>query len=454
MFEMRRHATKKLRELVLFLTVAAIALQLFNMLVYSISFVDDAPSVLEKTMIDKSPLGERTLSDEFRLARKVADETDYRPKRLQLVFHVGPRKTATTTIQTDFTTFQDKQIFEQDGWEYMGRLCHPHLSKSGGKMVYNCRWSRLLELGRKAMKPCADNRQKICVNKQFLEELDVQYARGKNLVLSDESWGSSKWGSRAHYEALRDAIPSDKWEVTIITGYRRFFEWLPSDMFQNARLDHTMQTWHEVWPPEGQEIEGVFPNVYKKWYHGGDHVFTDWVVECVGDTFPLKILDIHDKTTGVRTNLVCNMMDMPNACRFSRELDKEGNHTYMNSHDSALHVFFDTITFRAAKRGWVDTSKYERPVVREALAKFTEDILKLTPVELDRDCPSESQLEEHLQESLRVERRVFGDKIALQREVDTREAFQTRVDDKFFCGVDAEAVLNRNEFRTFFQKYH
>lgn len=184
------------------------------------------------------------------------------------------------------------------------------------------------------------------------------------------------------------------------------------------------------------------------------HMYTDWTVHCVNNTFPLKILDLTDNSTGITTNFICNHLDMPHTCEYTRKIDRSGLQTHLNSHETSLHPFFDSITFRASQRAWIDTNKYSRPEVRTALGNYTESVLKLTPFELDRDCPTDKQLEEYLQESLRVERNVFGVEAAALRENETRSAFQRRAQEKFFCGVDSEAVLDRPEFKSFFEAYH
>ena len=367
--------------------------------------------------------------------------------KLQLVFHVGPRKTATTSIQTFLTQFQEEGHLATDNWEYAGRICHPFRGKT--RMVSGCSLTDLLRYGRtvllhECLVTAVDGNRSSCVKKQFQTELEAYRKRKKNVIMSDESWGKAKFRSPAHYLALREALSED-WEITIVTGYRYFFDWLPSDLFQNYRLDHAQQVWHEKWSQEGgRAIELVFPKFYNTWHESGKHVYTDWVVHCVNNTFPLKIIDLH-QTGSVRTQFFCDVLHCPHSCQISQALDAaESQEARVNSHTNVMPVDYDIVAFQAEEM--VNKSAFSRVRLRQALLEYD------TNQRLTNDfrrCPSPTQLEDHLEQALNMDVAVWGKRKAATRESSLREAFRQRINEDFFCSVNASAVLQSDFWKDF-----
>lgn len=394
----------------------------------------------------------------------------------QLIIHVGPRKTATTTLQTDLTHLHDQGILQRDKFHYVGRICRP-FTTSVGKHVNNCTGDALQRLARAALSECRENQQRICLKPTLSRELNrlVDEEGVKHVILSDESLGKTKWRSPAHYRALRDGLhrPPNKykWNVTIATGYRRFFEWLPSDMYQDYRLDHGAQKWHEVWPDEtigdvkGRRIELILPDYYKHWYDD-HHIHTNWVVSCVNDSFPLRILDLHDerlvnKEESLRAHWFCHTLApfFPKTCSYAREQDSKGVEAkVLNSQLAALsnttddsgkapsimHVFYDHLAVEAYDQGWLKgkTAEWTRPKMRKVIQDYARLVRDLkSPLDLldvAKTCPTPPQKNGIWRETSILERQVFGVKKTRQREAATRKAFEAY--QPSLCRVDTKAI--------------
>jgi len=370
------------------------------------------------------------------------------PKTLQLVYHVGPRKTATTSIQADLTVLLDQGIFKQDNFYYAGRHCRPFMGLN--KRIENCTGDELQKSARRVVKACAEDPEGVCIIDEHFKLLQDQEKEARNVLISDESLGNAKWGSKLHYKRLKQALDLTPWNVTIVTGFRRFFEWLPSDIFQDARLDHPQQSWHELWSHQGgHAIELVFPDYYQHWYD--DHVYTDWVVTCNDGTFPIHVLDLHREDVNPRDQMLCEALGdfMPHACQFSKEMDNRR----LNDKEGVMHWFYDMVVWHAAENeGLIDTQRYNRSEVRQA---FYEEHAKrnFTWQDFDRACPNKVQLAEYLNWTLNTERSVWGDEVADTRKEATLAAFEKRKEEQFFCNADPVKTLQRPEWKSFFRQF-
>jgi hypothetical protein len=377
------------------------------------------------------------------------------------VIHVGPPKTATTNIQYDLTRMNETLAL--DNYVYAGRYYYPAFNTKFNKFVPNRKETPLGEITREMFKPQYCKNAKTgsnltaCVAKDFKRELD-QY-HGHNVLLSDESYSMSFKGPK-FYKALRDVV-GDEWEVRIIVAYRRFFQWLPSDMFQRYRMDKDKgeRNWKNNWPTQegpGEKVTLLFPLYYKMWSELG-HQFMDTVLDNVQDTFPVKILNLHTlgEKKSVLSAFLCDMVpDAPTSCLKSVQLDQEpASASFANDAKTALHVNYDMLTTGVAELGLIDLDRFKRKPMREALQTFTEVDLGKSPFDFDLNCPGPDQLEEFLNMSLALEAKSLGHETAEQMEVDSRDAFRHDVEKRMFCEVDVHATIKKDPWKSFFAQY-
>jgi len=156
----------------------------------------------------------------------------------RLILHVGPSKSATTSLQTDLTSVQ--RDLEADGYSYAGRYYNPYTNITSGEYFLNRSETTLLTAAHTMLKHCElEPRVECCRN--FSAELRA-YSHAKkqrNIILSEEPFGN-QWQHHEDWEAIRDAIQDD-WDVTVVVGYRRFYAWLPSARYQRERTDRKLQ---------------------------------------------------------------------------------------------------------------------------------------------------------------------------------------------------------------------
>jgi len=379
-----------------------------------------------------------------------------------LVLHVGPPKTATTSLQTEFT--QLNATLALDNYLYAGRYYHPDFDGKLNKFVPNREDTRLGEIVRDMFKPSNCNQTKTrqnlveCVT-ALKKELDsLSNTTGlRNILLSDEGLTKS-FQDPEFFVALRDAIGQD-WDVIIIVGYRRFFEWLPSDMFQRYRMDKDRgeNNWKNNWPSQngpGEKVTLLLPFYYTMWSELG-HIFANTVLESVGDAFPVKILNLHANDTGsLRSQFLCDALpNAPQSCKESRTLDVQNDSIVMNDAKAALHVNYDMLAVGAAELGLIDVNQHKRKFIREAIRNYTEVYLGQGPWDFALKCPSQKQFDELLEMTLDLEVKCLGKEMAEQMESLTRSAFESNVQSGMFCEIDAEATVLQEPWKTFFAQY-
>ena len=377
-------------------------------------------------------------------------------RRPYLVFHVGPPKTATTSLQVDLTRLN--ATLALDNYHYAGRYYYPKWSPKMNKMAPNRVDSDLNKISRHMFKPSvckASSNLTTCVASEFRKALEPW--KGTNILISDEGYNAG-FKQPEYYEAMRAAL-ADDWEIVIVVAYRRFFQWLPSDMFQRYRMDKIKGelNWKNHWPglegSPGEKVTLMFPFYYKRWFDMG-HRYTDFTVDNVKDSFPVRILNLHEGEGSLRTRFLCHVLpDAPRSCEESKRRDRENDISNINDAQGALHVNYDMLTTGAAEQGLIDRSRFERRAIREALRNFTEHQLGKTHWDFDLKCPEPHQVDELLTVSLALEVKCLGKQAAEKLEADTRAAYQEDLENHKFCEVDANATLKMEPWKGFFAQY-
>jgi hypothetical protein len=209
----------------------------------------------------------------------------------------------------------------------------------------------------------------------------------------------------------------------------------------------------------GRKVKTLFPDFYSHgWYRKeGINKFTDDVLDALNGTFPAKILDLHEEKGSVQRRFVCNMLpDAPRSCQRMVANDERQKISIANTHASATtnHIHYDMLTTEAAELGLVDTERFQRKDIREAMWHYNEDELGKTPWDFDIECPQRYEAEELLSFSLALEEKVFGKEVAARMEAGSRAAFQQDFDGRAaFCHVNPRKSLTSEQWKSFFAQY-
>jgi hypothetical protein len=359
---------------------------------------------------------------------------DDQQQQRQLILHVGPPKTATTSLQTDLTTYQNDLM--DDGYWYAGRYYDLWTNETDGKTHKGRSESKLLNETHDMLNYChATNltgRVDCC--RSFARELNevVERSGFRRIVISEEPLGV-QWDDPEDWLAIREAV-GDQWNITVLVGYRRFYSWWISAHFQRERTDRSHNHQNDLWPEQGGRAKApLFPT----WWHGwtkSSYRPTSVVLENIGDTFPVQIINLHDENlVSPSRMMLCEVLDTPQACAKIEQVPE----TVLNTQEDAPSLFYDAIATDAAAMGLIDINARSRIDVRELVRVYHEEELGLGPDDLPMTCPPLSDLNALLNMSLSIEAQYLPN-FATSRRIAEHEAEFWATN---FCFVDTGKVL-------------
>lgn len=368
----------------------------------------------------------------------------------RLILHVGPSKSATTSLQTDLTSVQAE--LETDGYLYAGRYYNPYTNNATGQYTLKRSESSLLTSAHNMLLRCKlEPRVECCRN--FSAELRRFPHSGKqrNIILSEEPFGNF-WQNAEDWEAIRDAI-GDDWDVTVVVGYRRFYAWLPSARFQHERTDRNVAR-KGPWPAKGGlKIDPFFPEWWLNWRRFFS--YTGSILDALNGTFPVRIINLHNEEhRSPLTILLCDILNGEAETACQRSLERDQDPTVLNSRETLPSLYYDAIAVAAAEKGLVNMTAWTRPFVRAAIQSHHEDMLKLTPQDLVLDCPDISQLEALLGMSLQMEETYMPEfSQCPHHRVEHMDGFEAYVAQGVYCWVDTDVVLGQEAWKVFLSRY-
>jgi hypothetical protein len=401
----------------------------------------------------------------------------------RLILHVGPSKTATTTLQADLTMAHDRGWLSKDRMIYVGRFYHPTVHLRSGVLVLNRSESALLASARTIRSSQSDANTTCCTS--FAAILDSVY-RGElksynqadagfdeehfelTVVMSDEYF-SKAWQDNGYYRALSDSL-RDEWDVVIVAGYRRFYEWILSSKYQRDRTDHIGIGGKELWTSlsagddrskavipkgTGRELQPMFPTTFRTWRE--QYQYTDSILHHVDGIFPIRLINLHSANEkSLVSHLLCVVVaGAEHACALSRQRDVETlEATTLNSQEGKTipSLYYDAIATEASRVGLIDVEQYTRRQVRETIRYYHEIALGRLPDDLILACPSPKQLGELLAVSMDLERSCMPELGASSGD-DHRAGFEAKVATKAYCWVNATANLEQQHWQEFFQQF-
>ena len=365
-----------------------------------------------------------------------------------LYLHVGPHKTASSTIQTILTKLKNQ--LSKDSITFKGRYENQYFQKpiTCQQLRYTrLRWS--------------------CLSSVF-RQLDKAQRRGNDFVFSDEYLGTelSVTKGTSTFDLARTNLDelgtlSKDWDVRIIMGYRPWFEFVVSRHNQYFKPSFQKMSM-AFWPGEGGYVAP--PLVDPSWT--GRELSLNWTLAVNAtdkygklrkfdidntilgtfETFSayfdkVVVLDIHQD--GFLETLLCSVMENADkACSAYKRMEK-------TSHaNEAMPFAYDQIACAAfqSKRFWLEglTRKYVRHMVKH----YHEDVRNHTLVDFPLVCPSKEYVEGLYATSLDIERKIFPNRT---NHTWLEESFAKLLSGKKLCHVNTTAVLADEGWIALFQ---
>ena len=368
--------------------------------------------------------------------------TTTRTQKPNLVFHVGPPKTATTAIQETLTAWDAQGILMRDDqYLYTGAfLIHEEYQQTSPLLFHINRRLKDTNCHRQmsdarlehdktnnihnnnnttnstttihdvvAAVPCA---------RDILQALQPYADNRTNLLISDEtlsmrfqSYSGLPLPSSLDWLSLKELL-GPVWNITVIVAYRRYCHWLPSAKQQMERWTPAKPKLN-AWPADtnngrGKKIEHLFPNYWKRVTPGRGQMsyhFTDGVLESIqqvndlGD-YPIRVAihNLHallspennDTIPLLRTNFMCNVLpSAPNLCEYSRQLDRNQttDEPRRANPSQQIPIAYDQLVSDAAIVGYINTTLYKRHATGIAARKYHEILLSSSSSSSSQQLP-------------------------------------------------------------------
>lgn len=378
------------------------------------------------------------------------------------ILHVGPPKTATTTLQTELTKYGDQLI--QDNYAYQGQVMR------NPDNLFDHWHGPLLKILKH--RECQEDLNQARIRGQeppkcwkiFLKVLQRRRKEGRNIIISEEDFAikyahlDKELGRTAlDWPSLKQALEDQGWEPIVVIGYRRLYEIMPSAKQQWDR-------WVPVndglvyWPPKGRFLQPLFPGVLKDARLYDDYVpkyiprtvqwsYTDHMIKTISPYLPVRLLNIHDNLS-IRSTFLCRVLPYaPKACHASQLDDETRAELHENKEES---LFYDAIATEAASRGWFDKSKFDRHQVGLAIRDYFEQVRKGSPNDFPLLCPDTTQLQTLLARSLVKEEQILSRETAETMRDEHIAGFWKAVEKKKFCWIDVDQTLREPHWKEYF----
>lgn len=361
------------------------------------------------------------------------------------VFHVGPTKTGTTTIQTALSLLNIQGMLAKDNFVYVPRRIIPRIEPCIQKLsIANC------------SEPCQEEAKasKLCF---YYRKADAIISKARenrqNVVYSYE--GDVSFEMEKAFQELINGF-----NVKAVVSYRRYFQWLPSAYNSRYKPDEDRpgRKTLNVWPgSDGGETIPTLGNALEKIFLESDrianlegHSFRR--LEEISTTYKnVEVINIHDKgKPGLLHDFVCNVMQARSSCEEIINGDRLSNLQENPTSESLRH---DQIAIAAYQNGIIDSKKFTRPEVREAIRQHEDELGYTSLNNYPLTCLSRSQIAKLLDNSLQHEKQMLPEFFTASAGEDVLRAdFDTPKAQLSFCGVDAEKVINDEAWRGFFEK--
>lgn len=381
-----------------------------------------------------------------------------------LLVHIGPPKTATTTLQVGFKV-NKRELLRGDNIHYCNEEICGHIAHGFGKCGVNPNFTEADE--------CWDRVQ------SKLRSLPRPSTTTHVLLSAEPMSIGYKYQHRMDCRApldwltLKETFGRD-WKIVIIIGYRRYMDWLPSSEQQIWRWTPTKKNLQK-WPVrERRRLLPLFPTRWKTVIEPGKYTYsyTNRLVESIQGILPVVLFNMHDLGDMFPTINITESSDLPTndkvsllsrfvcktlpeagvktnaTCAKSLLADKEKRKE--NRANPSQTLFYDALAIAAWDKNMIPKDS-GRHIVGVKIEEFHKSVLNETFRDFPVVCPNEKENKMFLSYSLAQEAQVLPEfhssSLGKQSHV---EIFWDNVKHRKYCWIDSDSVLERKEWRDFF----
>lgn len=361
-------------------------------------------------------------------------------KKPLLIIHVGPPKTGTTSLQSALWKY--RPFLEQDNYLFLGKsedyVYDPILDAFASKVCYQ-------QVKRRGDTPLSE----IPCWSRMMDALDVHNKRGINLILSDEILSryhmipfSGHQPFRLKWNVMKGTFA--EWDVRIVFGYRRYYEWILSVKNQIDKYTPRHKSLLKWEQDGGKRMQPIHEHLHEMMAQVCPFPSSAQTYKGYSPHYPVLWYNMH--STDIVTQFLCDIV--PNATAACTERRQHSNKILNNPSQPILQ--YDLLAHEAHDLGLFNSSLPRQWVANET-RYFHEYDLGRKPLNLT--CPSQSQLEPLLERTIQEERQIFSQEEgqASETEEQVRSSFWTFAAENRFCTVNAKETLKDPEWIRFYQ---
>lgn len=390
-------------------------------------------------LLDTVPIGPPLLERHSPRTVAASSEKPY------FVLHVGPPKTATTSIQCGLDELS-AELAKEDSYYFVGKRC-PRFNGTMANGEAGIPGHHLM-MGLIEANPHSRGFEKLKTR------MDFHRARGNSIIFSIEAMSNHLEDRPETWNLFMSLF--EGWNVRIVVGYRHYFDWIRSMYFQQ----HIGKKYKEKWPEQRGLPQPSFQEFLEyhleRWEKGdpsndghswGQHLSLYAVQYFLKHFDDVKVFDLH-QDGDVLTNFICQML--PKATNMCHRLQKDafvetGVRRESHSFDA------DRLTFDAYKSGMLN-----KDIGRAAAVKIIRAELEKTAdlsVASNMACLRNDLASKFLNASLWFESQVarsapYAD-VFHRQPFEHEEAFQAAVEKRKFCEIDTYTVLQLPHWKSF-----
>uniref|UniRef100_A0A7S1BDD7 Uncharacterized protein n=1 Tax=Corethron hystrix TaxID=216773 RepID=A0A7S1BDD7_9STRA len=312
----------------------------------------------------------------------------------------------------------------------------------------------------------------------FENNLTQIHRQGGNVILSAEGLCRivvSSGGTRLTSDLFLESIDKlrDEWDMTLVVGYRRYFEWIVSAYNSLIKVKKGLPNW--LWPhlqdkSDPPEMEKMIQ--FRYWYKGlqnrtawssthynwakflvGRYHPTDWTIRRYkrrfGQDFKVKLYNMHQEGD-IFANFACHAFN--DAGTFCSILKKEEGKKAPRMNPTRP-IEYDRLIMKAYKDGILFT-----PRSRERTRQITGEKLKNIEKnhELKYLCLEKEEAEQLLKLSIEYEKKVYRQYFPLPENKKSRAAYFKKLEASHrssfneyllshkFCNWDVDSILQND----------
>lgn len=281
-----------------------------------------------------------------------------------------------------------------------------------------------------------------------MDALDVHHKQGTNLIVSDEILSryhripfSGHQPFRLDWKVMKETFK--KWDVRIVFGYRRYYEWILSVKNQIDKYTPRHRSLDDWEQDGGKRLQPIHEHLHEMMVRICPFPSSAETFEGYSPHYPVSWYNMH--STDIVTQFLCDIV--PNATAACKERRRHPDKIQSNPSEPTLQ--YDLLAHEAHDLGLFN-STLPRQWVASKTRHYHEHDLARKPFNLT--CPSQSQLEPLLERSIQEEKQLLSqDDHAAEAEEHLRTSYSEFVGKKRFCTVNAKETLKDPDWIRFYK---